>query len=532
MIDIKKYIKPILFFITLLLINPSIVPAQSKGTILLVPHDDRPTSGVLAAEAPEFLGYKIKMPPLDMLGGLKKQGKPEELAQWILKNSKDADGAVIAADSVVYGGLVASRKHQLSLEELEKRGEIFNQLKKNNPKLKVYAFSSLMRTPIGGAESGGEEPDYYMDYGSKIFRKSGLLDLVEIRALTDSERQELIKLEAEIPENIWEDWYGRRKKNLVITNTFLKMANSGVLDYYVIGKDDNAPLSATHRESRILKKSINEAGTGNTKLLSGIDEFAMLLAARAVNDIEGITPSIFVEYSNGPGCQVVPKFSDEPIGYSIMEELDIAGAREVQEAASADMVLMVNTDIRGRTGDGTPASGDHDPMYNDGCSRENTNEFLDAIQKHLAEGRRVAVADIAFANGADNALMNGLRDRDLLFKLWGYAGWNTATNSTGFAIGQGSLCYRLPKGVCNYMLMERYLDDWAYQSNVREAMCNQLPSWEYVFDLKDFEPQAVEISAKLIKAFAEANGLGLPWLDKLRFYFPWHRPFIGGIEIK
>ena len=49
----------------------------------------------------------------------------------------------------------------------------------------------------------------------------------------------------------------------------------------------------------------------------------------------------------------------------------------------------------------------------------------------------MAVGDIAFANGADNALMKQLQDRDLLDKLYGYAGWNTATNSTGFALGMG-----------------------------------------------------------------------------------------------
>ena len=119
---------------------------QGKGTILFVPHDDRPTSREQSAEAVEKLGYTVLMPPKEMLGGIE-AGKPDELWQWAASQAVRADAAVVSTDSIIYGGLVASRKHELSEEELAERVGRIESLKKLNPKMKVYAFGSLMRTP-------------------------------------------------------------------------------------------------------------------------------------------------------------------------------------------------------------------------------------------------------------------------------------------------------------------------------------------------------------------------------------------------
>ena len=87
--------------------------ASPKGTILFIPHDDRPTSGPSSAEAVELAGYKVMMPDESMLGGLYKQGNPDALWEWTEKMAAKADAIVLSADSIIYGGLVASRKHEL-----------------------------------------------------------------------------------------------------------------------------------------------------------------------------------------------------------------------------------------------------------------------------------------------------------------------------------------------------------------------------------------------------------------------------------
>ena len=499
---------------------------QSKGTILFVPHDDRPTSREQSAEAAEKLGYTVLMPPKDMLGGLE-AGKPDALWAWAEAQASQADAAVISTDSIIYGGLVASRKHELSEEELAERVGRIAQLKAINPKMKVYAFGSLMRTPASGPASGGEEPAYYLTYGAQIFRKSGLLDKKDASGLTDAEQQELSYLSDVVPMGVWDDWMGRREKNFAVDKQLIDFARQGTLDMFVLGKDDNAPLSATHMESRKLATTSADVPANRFQMLAGIDEFSTLLLARAVNDLSHTMPFVNVQYNWGVGGAMVPDYSDETITASIKSDLLIAGAMAVPDPAKADLVLLVNTPPDGRMGYGNGVD-------NDGTDRYDARSFAEFAQSFVDAGCRVAIADITRTNGADNALMNALRDRALLFRLYGYAGWNTATNSVGFALGQGMLNVRLKDADVDRLLLARYLDDWGYQSNVRTTVTNQL-SWlqdtETYLNLGRYETPTQLRVTTLLRQFAAQNLPPIPGVDRLEFYFPWHRMFIGGIVV-
>ena len=70
------------------------------------------------------------------------------------------------------------------------------------------------------------------------------------------------------------------------------------------------------------------------------------------------------------------------------------------------------------------------------------------------------VADIRFGNGADNALIKTLFDKQLAYRLASYGGWNTAGNSLGFALAQGLLHKQLTPEARENLLNVRYLDDW------------------------------------------------------------------------
>ena len=83
---------------------------------------------------------------------------------------KKADAAVISADSMVYGSLVASRKHDLSVETAQQRVNNFSRIHAANPNLKLYVFASIMRTPQTSEASGSEDASYYAKYGTDIAR--------------------------------------------------------------------------------------------------------------------------------------------------------------------------------------------------------------------------------------------------------------------------------------------------------------------------------------------------------------------------
>lgn len=506
--------------------------AVSRGKILFIPHDDRPTSGIESAEPLEMLGYEVVMPPLELLGGLEQVGNPEKLVSWTKENITGADAAVISSDSMIYGGLVASRRHDLSDEELKKRVEEIAQLKKDNPNLNIYLFGSLMRTPSSPATAGSEEPDYYRIYGAEIFQRSALMDKAEINGLTVSDEKKLQELKNYIPQDIWQDWYSRRQKNIAVTKKLIDFVDNGTIDYLIIGKDDNAPLSATHMESRHLTEYSANVPKTKFQLLAGIDEFAALSLTRAVNKHENIVPKINVQYNIGKGAETVPAFSDETIGSSIANEIIIVNGEEVNDPDKADLVLLVNTNPDGRTGDGD-ALADMS-AYTD-VPRYGTFEFADLVGKMLEKDYKVAVADIAFANSSDNALMKVMKKRNYLMKLRAYAGWNTPTNSTGFVLGQGIMACRLSEQDCHRLLMERFLDDWCYQGNVRIDVMNMLYNEYGVYQLDkpmgSCEKEASVRTAQMIRNFAERNLPYYPQIKDLTFYFPWHITFIGGINL-
>lgn len=499
---------------------------QSKGTILFVPHDDRPTSRENSAEALEMLGYKVLMPPKEMLGGMEPAKDVDAIWKWTNSHVKGADAAVISTDTLLYGGLVASRNHDISLEVLDDRLKSIEKLRENNKNLKLYAFGSLMRTPDG---PGGEEPDYYTEYGPKIFRRSGLLDKQDTQILNPNDAFELKRLEREIPAEYWKDWTDRRAKNLDITKRIIDDTRKGTFDYFVIGKDDNAPLSATHMESRHIANYSKDISKSKFQILAGIDEFAMLLLTRAVNDHEKLTPKVYVKYNDGKGADTVPKFSDETIGHSISSEIYIAGAEEVHEPSLADYVMVVHTDMRGLTGDGPSVPG----MVN-GERRPGVVTAVNHVAKMVKDGYKVGVADISFANGADNAFINELKSHGLMYRIKAYSGWNTATNSSGFALGQGLIACRLKDDDVDKLLTRRYLDDWCYQSNVRDDVMNNIYNMRaegLVMYMGKYEKGISERATDLMRSFAVNNMPPIEGINKMTLTFPWHRTFIGGINL-
>lgn len=504
--------------------------AQAADKILFIPHDNRPISAEETADVVRKAGYEVVMPPEKLLSsGHDRFGDTEALWQWTQENLPGAKAAMISSDSMIYGGLVPSRKHEEPTEKLLARAQRLADLQKANPQLKLYIFGSLMRTPKSGAAAGMEEPDYYAQYGADIFRRSALLDKQEITALTEAEKKELDSLAGSIPQDILQDWQNRRDKNITVSKKLINMARCGELSYLVIGKDDNAPLSQTHREARMLNDYAAGISPTRFQLLAGIDEFGLLLLTRAVNDLEKVIPFVYTEYGPGTGYDTVPSYSDAKIGDSIKAAIRVAGGMPVMRPEKADLILLVNTNANGATGESwNMREGDKMFPANNGKPRENTRAMVQKVNDYVYLGRNIALADIAFANGADNALMKELRERNLLYHLRSYAGWNTATNSTGFALAAGMLSSRISDDDCDRLLTLRYLEDWGYQSNVRTQVGKRIDGFRQADAYSHIGKREGAITARLqqeIRLFARQNLPPFDGLDEVKLTLPWHRMF-------
>lgn len=509
---------------------------KDKGTIVFIPHDNRPISDVETADTIRQLGYKVVVPPDELLGSNSNLGNSDKLWQWLEDNTtvphkKDKKppykplpgikAVVLSGDAMIYGSLVGSRKHHFTQQKLLERVKKFQEFKDSHPKVPMYVFSSIMRTPRTGEASGSEEPGYYFSYGTDIFRYTALKDKEEVEGLTKREKKEMKFLTEFLPQEAIDDWMSRRSKNLAVNKAMIDLAKAGTFSYFCLGRDDNAPYSQTHRESRWLNDYGRELGKTRFNNMAGIDEFGMLLLTRAVNDLEAVMPFVYVCYNMGEGARVVPSYSDEAIDKTIRSHVTMAGGVYVTTPARADLVLLVNTNPNGETYEANDAG-------NTEKSRFSTRYFMNMLEEELAEGRPVGIADIAYANGSDNALMAALRDKDLLFRLQAYSGWNTPTNSTGFVLGQGMLVPRMSDESRKRLLYTRYLDDWGYQANVRQNLSATLGYFKGQGSGGNLNEKRAQTEASATLRMQTFAGWNLPkFVDvkQIKVTMPWNRLF-------
>ena len=499
--------------------------------IVFVPHDGRPISSKQTADVVQRVGYDVVVPPPELLGSREDWGHPDELWTWLDENlaQPGVKAAVISSDAMIYGSLVGSRKHDYTRSQVLARAARFDELQRTHRKIPLYVFGSIMRTPRTGEASGHEEPEYYRRYGADIFRYTVLRDKEEVEGLTRRERKEYDFLGRLIPQEALADWMGRREKNYAVNEYLIDLLRKrDTFRYLTLGRDDNAPFSQTHLESRHLTEAGADLGKTRFQTMAGIDEIALLMLTRAVNEQKHEVPFVFARYNWGRGADTVPAYSDEKIGTSVSDAVLAAGGMMVRAPEKADVVLMVNTNPDGRTYEANA-------VLNDGTPREGTTYFADIVADYAAKGYPVSVADIAFANGADNALMAELQRRGLLYKIQAYAGWNTPTNSSGFALGEGMLVRHMDGDSIDHLLTTRYLDDWAYQANVRNVIARQL-TWlrgDGFYGSLGTKIDAVSMrSSHMMNRFIEENLPPLAEVDSVVVTFPWNRMFESDILLE
>ncbi|MGB9858836.1 MAG: DUF4127 family protein [Moorellaceae bacterium] len=121
--------------------------------ILFVPLDTRPITYTYPQEVAQRRNLHLLVPPLELMNEINPD--IEGLYQWLEANISKVDGAVLSTDTLIYGGLVPSRTHNLSLKELQTRFKRLRVLIKAHPNVKVYAYASVMRLPQEGGSKEG-----------------------------------------------------------------------------------------------------------------------------------------------------------------------------------------------------------------------------------------------------------------------------------------------------------------------------------------------------------------------------------------
>ena len=490
--------------------------AKEKASLLFIPMDNRPVCFSYPVKVMEAAGYKVYTPPENLLANRTTPADTEKLWKWLESRAEKVDAAVISTDALIYGGLVASRTHSLSMAALEARVRRLQNLRMDKD-TRLYGFSTLMRTP---RESyGNVEPAYYSDVGPAIYRYSQLSDKSDLHAETLLEDFEVGAFERNMAKAHLKDWLDRRNKNMEINHQLAMLTRMGRFDYFAIGKDDNAPLSHTHMEARKISFKNAYLSDDSFQILPGVDQLGLLLLTRAVNALSKQSPKVYPMYVEGVGPKTVPQYSDLPLGKSVPEQIIAAGGKIAYSPETADVVLAINTPADGTMYDSTSLSNQY-------YASPANKRYIVNLGKMLERGVNISLADVAFSNGGDNGFMNEMSLRGFTEKLSAYNGWNTADNTIGFAIAQGMLAPQIAKDKQLMLMRERILDDWYYQSNARRLITDELENNKktaYKYMLNEMMPkikkQALDIITRLAVNYDITAG------TKFDVVFPWNRLF-------
>lgn len=430
--------------------------------IAFVPIDNRPVCYNLAvniASIDEEIEFLI--PSRDLLGDLQKSADVNGIFLWLEKLEK-IDALILSLDTITYGGLIPSRRCVETFEELKKRTERLKPVLENK---KVYAFSSIMR--ISNNNYNEEEKEYWADWGKKIFEFSFSGG----------------KINNGIPDEIIKDYLSTRKRNFEINKIYLEWQKEGLFDTLIFSKDDCAEKGFNVDEAKELARL-------GGKIKTGADEIPLALFARAVHkDIK-----IYPKFMEPQYKECISNYEDVSIEKSVLGQIELCGLTAVNSEAEADIILIVNN-FKNRQGELVM-----------GWDTEPFNGIFVPPEKPYC------IADVRYANGADNSFINQLLQKIDLRLFYGYSGWNTSANSIGSLLAAAKTKWNAKKynnKAFTKLQLIRFLDDWVYQANIRGQI---------------HKPQNID---SLMKPYEERlkQVFNCSTDREIKYNFPWNRKF-------
>ena len=408
------------------------------------------------------------------MGGLTKTADIEGLFKWLI-DLPELDAIVLSLDTIAYGGLIPSRRCPETFEQIKER---IDKLKKilETKKSKIYAFSSIMR--ISNNNYNIEEKEYWKKWGKKIFDYSYHTHRFGCESCIANR----------IPSAILDDYLETRKRNFKINKIYLQWQKEGLFDTLVFSKDDCAQYGFNVQEAQFL-----EALGGFTK--TGADEIPLTLLARAIQGDMKVCP-IFLEPDSK---DLISKYEDVSVEKSVLGQLDLAGVNVTSEQ-DADIILYVNNFI-----------GEQGEIVMGVSTESFAGEFKTPKAPYM-------IADVRFANGADNNFVDEFFKNEIDENFYGYSAWNTTANSLGSLICAAKVRFFAKKynpDAFEKLQAVRFLDDWAYQANARQTLES---------------PDIKALSAGMVN-YEKIVELILGTKISAKYSYPWDRLFEVEVEL-
>lgn len=492
--------------------------------LLFVPLDDRPATRETVLDLLPLLGEAWATPPRDLLGHRRRPADLDGLWRWVEREAAVADALIASAEVLLHGGLVASR---LSVDPLDVLWARLDRLVRLAGRVATYLSAVNPRIPAGGSD---EEPAYWGPHGDALRLYSSRLDAGEQSGDEGKVREALRALET-VPAQVVDDLLRRRRRQLLLNVELMLLAAQGTLRALLVGQDDAEPYGLPRADLAVLHRLRARLGAGRVYLSAGADELNARLLARLANDVAGRGPRVAVRYTFPEARRSIPRYEPAPLEETVMAHLHAAGCSVAEEGA--EVVLWVHN---------FAGAQQREAIDQRGAPPAPVRTVATALAEAAGRGILCGCADVRFANGADDALVNALLVRDDFASLSGYAGWNTCSNSLGTVVAQLVLSYharaRLSptryREIRRRYLLRRLLDDWGYQAVVRPYLAREvLP--QLGADGSHLGPATGAVREAALRRFQEKvlppieRVFGGPALRGLTF--PWDRLFEIHVEL-
>ena len=498
--------------------------------ILFLPLDERPCNYMYPKELALLTNdLELITPDLSILGSKKKSANLEAILDFVEHNISKCDAFVFSIEMLFFGGLLPSRLHHYDSQH---KINMMNRLKqlRSISTCKFYAFQLIMRCPR--YNSNDEEPDYYEYYGQDLFYRSYLLDKKERLSLEQSELDALHSLNSHIPNEIIHDYELRRSYNIGLNLDILQLLKDGFIDYLSIPHDDSCEFGYTALDQKKVVHYISTNRLFNKVLMyPGADEAGCELISRAYNESINKVTKVYPFYSSYLGPTIVPLYEDRIMIESLKSHLLVSHCQIVENKDDADFILAINS-----PGKFMQEAFNQDLRDITYSSYRNLKFFVDTLKQDIDNGKKVVVADCAYANGGDLELISYLDEAKILDRLYAYRGWNTHCNTLGTTISQMVMCQspNLNELELKKNLMVHILEDGFYQAAIRKKVTGQLPMELNYFDLKDQQKVVSAIVSKeLLEMYHKEilHSFKNERISCLKITHPWNRMFEIGVEL-
>ena len=494
-----------------------------KSKIVLLPLDERPCNYLFPRKLFSHDDIDIVIP--EKLGDKKVPADLNDIDKFLTNECKDAIGLIVSLDTLLYGGLVPSRIHNENEERLKERLDILREIRKDNPRLIIYAFNIIMRCP--NYSSSDEEPDYYENYGREIHEIGAAMHKSHLGIENILPLDEIIE---KVPERYLNDYISRRKVNKALNLASLELVKDKTVDTLVVPQDDSCKYGYAAIDQREIRKAIIKNCLEDKVLMyPGADEVELTLMSRMINVLKGKKPKVYIKYSTDAARSIIPLYEGNMLSGTLKYHILAAGCQLTESYEMADIIMAVTAPA------GNMEEAINQPSkYPEYYAERNIAEMFDFIKDRLAEDKIVTIADNAYANGSDLQIIRLLNANNLLMKVDGYAGWNTSANTVGTAIAEAvdSYHFELTQKHQNFLGL-RYIEDAGYCSVVRQQVANELEKYEMnYFDVKEKDGIISEIVKEKLEEFIKNELSSIS--DNLqisKLIMPWRRMFEADIDV-